>query len=179
MKLTLAFFSSSFSMLPKKSGQKVNLKGALSGLMKFLAAESPLKWWKMLFISPWKLFSFLKYLNFCFDFLVVWKNGLIRKINLISKFVTSQSGYQTIAIHMLTNISRSKGNQAMKFGQLIEHNMKNIFLKKSYAKCGTETTPSPFSKKSKLSISLDQQPKVLCNLFSLNTKLWTIAVYWN
>ena len=27
---------------------------------------------------------------------------------------------QKIAIHILTNIARSKGNQAMKFGQLIE-----------------------------------------------------------
>ena len=32
-------------------------------------------------------------------------------------------------IHILTNTSRNKGNQAMKFGQLIEHNMRNIFLK--------------------------------------------------
>ena len=30
---------------------------------------------------------------------------------------------------MLPNISRSKGNQKMKFGQLIEYNMKNIFVK--------------------------------------------------
>ena len=32
----------------------------------------------------------------------------------------SQTSLQTIAIHILTNISRSKGNQAIKFGQLIE-----------------------------------------------------------
>ena len=57
---------------------------------------------------------------------------------------------------MLTNISRSKENQAMKFGQLIEYNMRNIFLEKSYTKCGGETSPRPFSEKSKLSISLDQ-----------------------
>ena len=31
----------------------------------------------------------------------------------------SQPGQQTIAIHILPNISRSEGNQAMKFGQLI------------------------------------------------------------
>ena len=35
----------------------------------------------------------------------------------------------------------------MKFGQLIEHSMKNIFLEKSYIKCGGETIPRPFSKK--------------------------------
>ena len=58
--------------------------------------------------------------------------------------MTSQTGKQTIAIHILPNISRSKGNQAMKFGQLIEYNMGNIFFDKT------------FSKKSKLRISLDQ-----------------------
>ena len=35
----------------------------------------------------------------------------------------SQPGSQTIAIYIFTDISRSKGNQAMKFGQLIEYNM--------------------------------------------------------
>ena len=70
--------------------------------------------------------------------------------------MTSEPGYQTIAIHILANISRSKGNQTMKFGQLIEYNMKTIFLEKSFSKCGGETIPRPSSKKSKLSISLDQ-----------------------
>ena len=37
---------------------------------------------------------------------------------------------KTIAIHILPNISRSKGNQAMKLGQLIEYNKRNIFLQK-------------------------------------------------
>ena len=57
-------------------------------------------------------------------------NGLIRKIRLPSKFMTSQPGLQTIAIHILPNISRSKGNQTMKLGQLLEYNKRNIFLKK-------------------------------------------------
>ena len=56
----------------------------------------------------------------------------------------------------MTNISRSKGNQSMKFGQLIEYNIRNIFLEKSYTKCGGETIARPFSKKSKLSMSQDQ-----------------------
>ena len=88
--------------------------------------------------------------------------------------MTSQPGSQTIAIHMLINISRSKGNQKMNFGQLIEHNTRNIFLEKSYTKCDGETIPRPFSKKSKLSISLDQLPKVLYNLFLFYAKLKTI-----
>ena len=46
--------------------------------------------------------------------------------------------------------------QTMKFGQLIEYNMKNVFVEKSYIKCAGETIPRPFSKKSELSTSLDQ-----------------------
>ena len=38
----------------------------------------------------------------------------------------------------MPNISRSKGNQAVKFGQLIKYNLRNIFLKNSYPKCGGE-----------------------------------------
>ena len=48
-------------------------------------------------------------------------------------------------MHILANISRSKDNQTMKFGQLIEYN-RNIFLEMSYIKCGTETIPDPFLK---------------------------------
>ena len=84
------------------------------------------------------------------------KNGTTRKTRTISISMTSQPGSETIAIQILPNISRSKGNQAMKFGQLIEYNMRNIFLEKSYTKCGGETSPRPFSEKLKLSISLDQ-----------------------
>ena len=44
--------------------------------------------------------------------------------------MTSQPGLQTLAIHILPNISQSKGNQTMKFGQLIEYNQKNIVPQK-------------------------------------------------
>ena len=44
----------------------------------------------------------------------------------------------------------------MKFGQLIEYNMRKNFLEKSYIKCDTETASRPFSKNSKLDKSLDQ-----------------------
>ena len=44
----------------------------------------------------------------------------------------------------------------MKFSQLIECNMRDIVLEKSYTKCGRETSPRPFSEKLKLSISLTQ-----------------------
>ena len=44
----------------------------------------------------------------------------------------------------------------MKFDQLIDCNIRNIFLEKSYTKWGRETTPRLFSEKLKLSIFLDQ-----------------------
>ena len=44
--------------------------------------------------------------------------------------MTSQPGLQTIAIHILPNISQNKGNQIMKSGQLTEYNKRNIFFQK-------------------------------------------------
>ena len=64
----------------------------------------------------------------------------------------------------------------MRFGQLLEYNMKNSFLKKSYRKCGGETISRHFSKKSKLRISPDQYPKVLYSLFLLCGK-WGLSKY--
>ena len=58
-------------------------------------------------------------------------------------------------MHILPDISRSKGNQTVKFGQLLEDEMKKIFLQKSYTKCGGNTIPRPFSKKSNLNLSQD------------------------
>ena len=41
---------------------------------------------------------------------------------------------------MLSNTSRNKGNQTMKFGLLIEKTVRNIFLLKSCCKLGWETS---------------------------------------
>ena len=72
--------------------------------------------------------------------------------------MTSQAAQQIITIRTLLNISRRKGNQTMKFGQLIEYKKyEKYFLKKSYTKFGEEASPRDFYKKSKFSISLDQQ----------------------
>ena len=72
----------------------------------------------------------------------------------------SQTG-QIVPIHILPNISRSEGNKTLKYGQLIEYNMRNIFIGKSYTKWGEEASPRPFYKKSKLSIPMDQQSEIL------------------
>ena len=60
--------------------------------------------------------------------------------------MTSQPGKPTIAIHILSNIWRSQRNQTINIDQLIEYNMTNIFIDKSYTKCGGETIPRLFSK---------------------------------
>ena len=58
----------------------------------------------------------------------------------------SESGKQTIAIHILPSVSRSKGNQAMKFAQLLQYNMKNTFSEESNTKFGGETSSDLFLK---------------------------------
>ena len=40
--------------------------------------------------------------------------------------------------------------QTMKFGQLIEYDMRNIYFEKSYTKCAGEIIPRPLSKKTKI-----------------------------
>ena len=55
--------------------------------------------------------------------------------------------------------------------------MRKIIPEKSYAKFVAETGPRTFSGKLKLSISLDQQSKVLYSLFLLYAKLRAIEIY--
>ena len=75
--------------------------------------------------------------------------------------MTLQTRKQIIIIYILPKISRSKGKQTMKFDQLIEYNIINIFLEKSYAKYDGEVSPRSFYRnKSKLCISLDQQSEM-------------------
>ena len=130
----------------------------------------------MIFISPQKFFLFSRYSSFCLDFLVMYQNGVIKKTMLISNFMTSQLVKQTIVIHILPNFLRSKGNQTIKLGPLIEY---NIFLEKLYPIHGEETSPRPFSEKLKLTISLGQWSKILYSVFLLHGKLWSIEIYCN
>ena len=91
--------------------------------------------------------------------------------------MTSQPGKQTIVIYVLPNILRNKDNQAMKFGQLREYKMKNIFFEKPCTNWGGETSPRPFSEKLELSISLDQQPEFLFSSFYYIFKWMTTTMY--
>ena len=54
--------------------------------------------------------------------------------------MVSQPVQQTITIHILPNVSRIKGNETMKFAQVIEYSKKNVFLQKSCKKRGRETS---------------------------------------
>ena len=85
-----------------KSGSnqiKSSLKGALSGLRKFLATENPFKMMKnAIYFTPkaffaLKIFNFLSWLDLNFlPWLVMYQNGVIKKIGLVSSFMTSQPG---------------------------------------------------------------------------------------
>ena len=55
--------------------------------------------------------------------------------------MTSHTGKQVIIIHILPNISRRKGNHAVKFSHLIAYKAINIFFQKSCRKCDRETSP--------------------------------------
>ena len=79
-------------------------------------------------------------------------------------------------MHILSNISRSKGNQTMKIGQLGEYNLRNIFAEKSYKECASEIIPRPLSKILKLSISLDQKCKVLSSCYYCML-IWGLSIY--
>ena len=96
---------------------------------------NPFKIDKKYFLLPLKALFVLDIFNFLSEiFGHLEKNGLIRKIWLISKFITSHTGWQTFTIHILPKISWSKGNQTIKFGQLIEYNKKKYFPSKSKQK---------------------------------------------
>ena len=123
-----------------------NVKGALSGRSKFLATEYLLKMMKNAFCFTSKALFVLKiFKSLSWLFGHVGKR-LDKKDQVIFNFMTSQPGQQTTVICISPNISRSKGNQTTKFGQLTECNMRNIFLEKSFTKCGRETNPDPFLK---------------------------------
>ena len=89
---------------------------------------------------------------FVLTVLVTYESGFIKKLRLISKFMTSSTAKQIIAIPILANISRSKANQTMK----------NIFLSKNHAKNeARRLLPNLFKKKKK---ALNEEKKVVSTL---------------
>ena len=102
---------------------------------------------KALFIL--KIFTFLSR-RFCYA-----EKRLGQKDRVNSK-ICGVTNLETVTINILPEISRSRGNQTMKFGQLIKYNLSSIFLKNMVEKLVSD----PFLK-IKLNISLDHQPNVL------------------
>ena len=92
--------------------------------------------------------------------------------------MTPQPGTQSLVVHTLSNISKSKGNQTLKSGQLIEYKMKHNSWK-IMSNCGGETFPRPFSKKIKIEYISESIVYSLYSLFLLYVKLRAIEVYWN
>ena len=58
--------------------------------------------------------------------------------------MASQPGLQKVALHILPNISQSKGNQTMKFIHLIEYNKRNNFLQKFCRRSSGRLVPELF-----------------------------------
>ena len=90
---------------------------------------------KALFIL--KIFKFLSWI-----FGHIEKTAWIEITLLISKSVMSQPGKQRITTYILLNISQIKGNQTLKFGQLIEH-CKIIFFSLKIMQKLWETSSRP------------------------------------
>ena len=83
---------------------------------------------------------------------------------------------------LLSNISRSNGNQTIKFGPLIEYNKRNIFLQK-----GGETSSRSFFGcwkcfiwgKNKCSAAYFQYISIAPNLAWDKNKMYNILDYWS
>ena len=72
--------------------------------------------------------SFLKYLNFWPDFFDHVGKRLDKKTKFNLKTYDVYTAKQIITKHIMLNVSRSKDNQTIKFGQSFEYNKRNIFL---------------------------------------------------
>ena len=113
-----------------------------------------------------KDFFFLKILKFLSRLSGHVEKRLDQKDTVNSKIYDVTNWEANNCNHILPNISRIKGNQQLKFDQLIEYNIKSTFTK-----CGRKAISGPCSKKSKFCISLDQWSKILYSLFLLYAKL--------
>ena len=72
----------------------------------------------------------------------------------------------------LPNISRSKGNQTMKYEQVIKYNNRNIFLQKSCRRWGKELVPDLFLFKKKRKKTL-YEAKASCMQLSSDIFGWS------
>ena len=121
----------------------LGVEGPLSGQRQFLTIESPLKFMKNAFYFMLKALFVLEIFTF-----LSWSFGYVEKhldekvmVNFeiydVTNWITNNHNTNS------SNISGSKGNQAIKFGQLINYSVRNIFLQKSCRKWDRETSFRP------------------------------------
>ena len=89
--------------------------------------ESPLKMIKNGFYFILRALFVHKYLDFCPDFFCHVGKRFDKRATVNFKIYYVTNG--EITIHTSPNISRSKNSQTIKFGQLIEYELGNIFSK--------------------------------------------------
>ena len=105
--------------------------------------------------------------------LIFWSCRKTAWLDNVSKFMTSQPGKQIISIHILSNITRSKNIHGIKFGQLIQYNMWNIFIEKSFTEYGRKSVTTPSSNKLNLWSNILQ----LCTVCFCCTPSWRLSKY--
>ena len=77
-------------------------------------------------MSYLEIFLFLRYLNFCPDFVDHVGKRLDKKAQVDFKiYDVTKWDTNNCNKNILSGISKSKGNKTMKFGQLIEYNAEN------------------------------------------------------
>ena len=74
-------------------------------------------------------FSFSRYLNFCYDFLVMLKKTLDKKDKVSFKIHDVRNWLTSNCNTHIAQYLTKKDNQTMKVGQLIEYIRRNIFLR--------------------------------------------------
>ena len=105
--------------------------------------------------------------------LIFWSCRKTAWLDNVSKFMTSQPGKQIISIHILSNITRSKNIHGIKFGQLIQYNMWNIFIEKSFTEYGRKSVTTPSSNKLNLCSNILQ----LCTVCFCCMPSWRLSKY--
>ena len=76
----------------------------------------------------------------------MYKNGLVRKLLLISEFMLTLTGQPMIAIHLLPKTARGKSSQTIKFCQLQNITQEIFFLKNRTQNVVKKLVPDPFIK---------------------------------
>ena len=91
--------------------------------------------------------------------------------------MTPQTRRLSVTINILSYISRSKGNQAIKFHELIKYSVRNICLQKSCRKWGRETSSRPFSVLRKLYVWSKQEGFAWQEIW--RTSIHSFKIHWN